>query len=113
AMGTGSVVRGDHSIAMGAGNTVGKANGTGATATLDGNYSAAVGNGNTIEQDNTFVLGNDVTTTQANSVVLGNASTDRAATAESGATITAINGSPITYGGFAGVGDPDNGVVSV
>src|SRR5699024_3140490 len=77
------------------------------TATLAGNYSAALGNGNAINQDNTFVVGNRVTTTQANSVVLGNASTDRAATTETGAH---LYGSDRT---FAGAGDETFGVVSV
>lgn len=42
------------------------------------------------------------------SVVLGNASTDRAATAESTAT---VNG--LTYSGFAGTGKVENGVLSI
>lgn len=81
---------------------VGKSN------SVSGNGSGALGSGNTVRQENSFVLGKDVTTSQANSVVLGNASTDRAATAETQAT---VNG--ITYNGFAGVGGAANGVVSV
>ena len=75
---------------------------------VSGNGSGALGSGNTVGQANSFVLGKDVTTSQANSVVLGNASTDRAATAETQAT---VNG--ITYNSFAGVGNAANGVVSV
>ncbi|WP_298049921.1 YadA-like family protein [uncultured Cardiobacterium sp.] len=87
---------GSAAVAVGKGNSV------------SGNGSGALGSGNTVGQANSFVLGKDVTTSQANSVVLGNASTDRAATAETQAT---VNG--ITYNGFAGVGNAANGVVSV
>ena len=87
---------GSAAVAVGKGNSV------------RGNGSGALGSGNTVGQANSFVLGKDVTTSQANSVVLGNASTDRAATAETQAT---VNG--ITYNGFAGVGNAANGVVSV
>ncbi|PJO78111.1 hypothetical protein GJV52_06620 [Neisseria brasiliensis] len=84
------------SISIGTGNLV------------KGDNSGAVGSSNTVANANTYVLGNSVTTTQNNSVVLGNASADRAATAETQATV-----GKITYSGFAGVGSPANGVVSV
>ena len=96
AVGVNAQASGNAAIAMGKDNNV------------SGNGSGALGSGNTVGQANSFVLGKDVTTSQANSVVLGNASTDRAATAETQAT---VNG--ITYSGFAGVGSAANGVVSV
>ena len=96
AMGVNAQASGNAAVAVGKDNNV------------SGNGSGALGSGNTVGQENSFVLGKDVTTSQANSVVLGNASTDRAATAETQAT---VNG--ITYSGFAGVGSAANGVVSV
>lgn len=96
AMGNESQASGSNALAVGRKNNV------------SGNNSGALGSGNTVGQENSFVLGKDVTISQANSVVLGNASTDRAATAETQAT---VNG--ITYNGFAGVGSAANGVVSV
>ncbi|TNG91630.1 hypothetical protein FHQ28_03950 [Pasteurellaceae bacterium USgator11] len=115
---------GDPSYISGAGTyTVGNDNGTQAAPIAadnagafgngnlmgaDADGSRIIGNQNNVQQANTFVVGNNVTTSQANSVILGNASADRAATAETSAT---ING--ITYGTFAGVGSAANGVVSV
>ncbi len=96
AVGVNAQASGNAAVAVGKDNNV------------SGNGSGALGSGNTVGQENSFVLGKDVTTSQANSVVLGNASTDRAATAETQAT---VNG--ITYSGFAGVGSAANGVVSV
>ncbi|WP_019673801.1 YadA-like family protein [Psychrobacter lutiphocae] len=58
--------------------------------------------------DDSIALGTQSKADQANSVVLGNLSTDRAATAETTATVGGI-----TYGNFAGVGSAPNGVVSV
>ncbi|MGX2951415.1 ESPR-type extended signal peptide-containing protein, partial [Ursidibacter sp. B-7004-1] len=73
-----------------------------------GAESRIVGNNNTVNVANTFVVGNKVNATQANSVVLGNESTDRAATEERTANVRGF-----TYNGFAGVGNANNGVVSV
>ncbi|MRN38237.1 hypothetical protein CRG49_008175 [Neisseria sp. N95_16] len=80
----------------------------GRSSNVSGQHSGAFGSANNVANANTYVLGNSVTTTQDNSVVLGNASADRAATAETQATV-----GKITYSGFAGVGSPANGVVSV
>jgi autotransporter adhesin len=109
AMGNGAQAQGADSISIGAGNIV-SGDGSGAFGdpnTVNGNGSYAIGNDNTVDTDNAFVLGNGVTATQANSVVLGAASTDRAATAETG---IAINGDNYS---FAGVGSVAAGVVSV
>ncbi|MDP8170368.1 YadA-like family protein [Pasteurella skyensis] len=107
---------GDKSIALGFGESYtsrsevsGDRSGSfGSVNNVSADTSYALGNNNTIAQENTFVLGSGVTTSQANSVVLGNASADRAATEVKQATVGSM-----TYGGFAGVGKPDNGVVSV
>ncbi|PSM51742.1 LbR_YadA-like and YadA_anchor domain-containing protein [Campylobacter blaseri] len=96
AFGDPSVVTGNGSYSFGNDNNI----------SSDGSF--IFGNNNTIAQNDTFVVGSKVTTTQANSVVLGNESTDRAATAETSATVGGI-----TYGSFAGVGSEGNGVVSV
>ena len=117
ALGDRSVVDGKESIAIGKGNTVSGANsiaiGTendvtgnnsgafGDPNTITGSGSYVMGNDNTVGNDNTFVLGNEVETTQDNSIVLGNLSTDRAATTETGGT---ISGTPYTYAGSAPVG---------
>ncbi|WP_227429590.1 ESPR-type extended signal peptide-containing protein [Psychrobacter sp. I-STPA6b] len=110
AIGDGNNVSGTQSIAVGKGHRVsGDYSGAfGDPTTITGDNSYAVGNNNNIGQANTFVLGNSVTTSQKNSVILGNLSTDREATPENDAT---VNG--ITYSGFAGIGSPANGVVSV
>ncbi|TCT17481.1 trimeric autotransporter adhesin, partial [Bibersteinia trehalosi] len=109
-IGTNSTASGNQSIAIGYANQVtGDNSGAfGDPTVISGNRSYSVGNNNTIANDDTFVLGSTVTTTQNNSVVLGANSTDRAATAETSAT---VNG--VTYGSFAGVGAEANGVVSV
>ncbi|XWW58203.1 ESPR-type extended signal peptide-containing protein [Psychrobacter sp. HD31] len=110
AIGEDTQANGAQSISIGTGNIV-NGNNSGAIGdptTIDGNNSYSLGNNNNIAQDNIFVVGNEVTTTQANSVVLGNESTDRAATAETNATI-----GDTTYSGFAGVGSVENGIVSV
>ncbi|MBE2895050.1 YadA-like family protein, partial [Spirabiliibacterium falconis] len=128
-IGTSNVVSGDNSGAIGDPSfisgtgtyTVGNNNGTedakiaGNNAGAFGNNNKAlgdnsriVGNSNTVNNTNTFVMGNSVETTQDNSVVLGNESTDKAAQAINDATVNNL-----TYGGFAGVGAPANGVVSV
>lgn len=96
AIGVGNVVSGENSGAIGDPNTV------------SGSGSYALGNDNNIEQNNTFVVGNNVTSSQANSVILGNASADKAAVAVSSAEVGGFE-----YGGFAGLGSPENGVVSV
>ncbi len=80
----------------------------GARSTITKGLSGAIGTSNTVNNANTYVMGNSIVTTQNNSVVLGNASADRAATAETTAT---VNG--LTYSGFAGVGSVANGVLSV
>lgn len=73
-----------------------------------GNGSAIIGNQSTTTNENTFVLGSFVTTTQDNSVILGNNSTDKPATAVTGAVV-----GNTTLTGFAGVGSNTAGVVSV
>ena len=110
AIGTGAQATASNTISIGSGNIVsGKNSGAiGDPNNVSGTASYAYGNDNTIANNNTFVIGNNVSTTQDNSVVLGNVSTDRAATAVDSATVNSI-----TYGGFAGVGSPENGVVSV
>ncbi|MDP8100674.1 YadA-like family protein [Phocoenobacter atlanticus] len=110
AIGRGANVTGEKSIAIGSGNTV-SGNNSGAfgdPSTISGDNSYSFGNNNTIANTNTFVLGNKVTTVTDNSVVLGNLSKDKVAVAVTEGT---VNG--VTYGTFAGVGAPANGVVSV
>lgn len=80
----------------------------GNTNNVSGESSAALGSNNTVSTNNSFAIGNQITMSQENSVVLGNASSDRAATTETTAT---VNG--LTYSGFAGPGKADNGVVSI
>jgi len=109
AIGSGAEATGINAISIGVGNVV-SGNNSGALGDpniVSGDGSYAFGNNNTLAQNNTFVVGNDVTTTQGNSVVLGTGSTDRAATAEGGVTLSG------TAHTFAGVGAAANGVVSV
>ncbi|UOO81454.1 YadA-like family protein [Uruburuella testudinis] len=130
AMGHLAKAENNYSVAIGSGAKAGVANDTRVTgavaigsstqalanqATAIGTYSnvsgqnsVAVGVQNTVAQANTVAVGSNITTSQANSVVLGNASTDRAATAETSATVGGV-----TYNGFAGQGKAANGVVSV
>ncbi|MBR0573928.1 MULTISPECIES: ESPR-type extended signal peptide-containing protein [Pasteurellaceae] len=110
AIGRGANVTGEKSIAIGSGNTV-SGNNSGAfgdPSIISGDNSYSFGNNNTIANTNTFVLGNEVTTVTNNSVVLGNLSKDEVAVA---VIEGIING--VTYGNFAGIGAPENGVVSV
>ncbi|WP_299068057.1 YadA-like family protein [uncultured Psychrobacter sp.] len=109
AMGHGAIASGKQSISVGTGNVVSGDNSGafGDPNIISGTGSYAVGNNNNIANNNTFVLGNDVETTQDNSIILGNASSDRAATTETGITINGTNYS------YAGKGSATNGVMSV
>ncbi|WP_299330188.1 YadA-like family protein [uncultured Psychrobacter sp.] len=109
AMGHGAIASGKQSISVGTGNVVSGDNSGafGDPNIISGTGSYAVGNNNNIANNNTFVLGNDVETTQDNSIILGNASSDRAATTETGITINGTNYS------YAGQGSATNGVMSV
>ena len=110
AIGKGNTVTGSNSIAIGTGHTiVGDNSGAfGDPNNITGSGSYVIGNDNTVANNNTFVLGNGVETTQDNSVVLGNLSTDRAATMETGVT---ISGTPYTYAGSAPIGVTSVGFV--
>ncbi|MCI7681193.1 MAG: hypothetical protein MSP55_03090, partial [Fusobacterium necrophorum] len=78
----------------------------------EGKNSYTIGNYNTIAKgtENNFILGNKVKIEEGinNSVVLGNESTARKATKEEKGIVGNIE-----FGGFAGQGKPENGVVSV
>ncbi|MDY2572622.1 MAG: hypothetical protein SOW67_00925, partial [Fusobacterium necrophorum] len=78
----------------------------------EGKGSYAFGNFNSIAKgtENNFILGNKVKIEEGinNSVVLGNESTARKATKEEKGIVGNIE-----FGGFAGQGKPENGVVSV
>jgi len=110
AIGKGNTVSGTNSIAIGTGHTIiGNNSGTfGDPNNITGSGSYVIGNDNTVANNNTFVLGNNVETNQDNSIVLGNLSTDRAATTETGVT---ISGTPYTYAGAAPVGVTSVGFV--
>jgi len=110
AIGKGNMVSGTNSIAIGTGHTIiGDNSGAfGDPNNITGSGSYVIGNNNNVANNNTFVLGNGVETTQDNSVVLGNLSTDRAATMETGVT---ISGTPYNYAGSAPVGVTSVGFV--
>ena len=78
----------------------------------EGKNSYTIGNYNAteMETENNFILGNNVRIKKGinNSVVLGNESTARKATKEEKGIVGNIE-----FGGFAGQGKPENGVVSV
>ena len=99
-----------NAVAVGTGSTITARGGVGIgnSNSVSGIDSGAFGVRNNVAQANTYVLGSNVTSTQGNSVLLGNASTDRAATTETKASINGIN-----YSGFAGLGAARNGVTSV
>ena len=111
-----SQANGENSIAIGVRNVVtGKNSGAfGDPSYIDGDDSYAIGNNNKINSNskNTFILGNNVEVGAGmqGAVVLGSNSKADEATKESSAT---VDGSIITYDGFAGQANGKGMILSV
>ncbi|WP_456057997.1 YadA-like family protein [Campylobacter hominis] len=113
-IGPNSKANGENSIAIGLGNEVtGKNSGAfGDPTYINEDNSYAIGNKNKIDSKDTFILGNKVTVGAGmqGAVVLGNNSNADKATQESSAT---VDGSIITYDGFAGQANGEGMILSV
>ena len=114
AIGTESQANGENSIAIGVGNVV-TGNNSGAfgdPSIINKDNSYSVGNNNKINSENTFVLGNNVEVGAGmeDAVVLGSNSKADEATKELRAT---VDGSTITYDGFAGQANGKGMILSV
>lgn len=114
AIGANAVAADKNTLAVGVDSYVGSA-GSGAfgykNKVTDGAENVyIVGSSNTAAEtaDNTFILGSGVTAANANGVILGNGSADAKLVKTENATV-----GDVTYGGFAGVSDAANGVVSI
>ncbi|WP_042072715.1 ESPR-type extended signal peptide-containing protein, partial [Acinetobacter gerneri] len=113
--GNGAQATGSSAIAIGGAGILGsatKATGTnsiamGGQANVAGANSIGIGASANVANKNTVAVGNSIKSTQDNSVLLGNATTDRAATVETGMVIAGLNQN------FAGKGSVASGVVSV
>ncbi|MFV5514648.1 ESPR-type extended signal peptide-containing protein [Acinetobacter gerneri] len=113
--GNGAQATGSSAIAIGGAGILGsatKATGTnsiamGGQANVAGANSIGIGASANVANKNTVAVGNSIKSTQDNSVLLGNATTDRAATVETGMVIAGQNQN------FAGKGSVASGVVSV